>query len=361
MLSVAEAVALCVTELPSDVVVTGALDVDSGGLEKVVLPVSEEEAGASEVDTDTSEPVDDWEGLAALLGISPSEDVEVGASALLDCVTLPPSEEVDADESAEEVDAGALLADEDAETSLLDESIAVVEADPSEVEGGACVALDEAESGELAVLPLSGDDVDTGAVDEASAELVTPLSDVDAAVGVELALSVGVEADVSVLTGAAELESEVAVDSTDEMVESPDGAVLEAEFASVEVMEAVESVTGAAVDVCDESVDEVGPVELDSSDVAVSVDVAEVEVAEAVSWVAWLDGEEDEADGSVVDAVVKVAESTDDVADVDESVDDAADDSVDGDDVSGGGVEDAGKILRLLLLEPVSEVPPTML
>jgi hypothetical protein len=93
---------------------------------------------------------------------------------------------------------------------------------------------------------------------------------VDAAVGVELALSVGVEADVSVLTGAAELESEVAVDSTDEMVESPDGAVLEAEFASVEVMEAVESVTGAAVDVCDESVDEVGPVELDSSDVAVS-------------------------------------------------------------------------------------------
>ncbi len=101
---------------------------------------------------------------------------------------------------------------------------------------------------------------------------------------------------------------------------------------------------------------------LESEDVEDSpVDVAEVEVAEAVSWVAWLDGEEDEADGSVVDAVVKVAESTDDVADVDESVDDAADDSVDGDDVSGGGVEDAGKILRLLLLEPVSEVPPTML
>lgn len=98
---------------------------------------------------------------------------------------------------------------------------------------------------------------------------------------------------------------------------------------------------------------------LESEDVEDSpVDVAEVEVAEAVSW---LSVEEEEADESVVDAVVRVAESTDDVADVDESVVDTVDASVDGDDVSGGGVEDGGKILRLMLLELVSEVPLTIL
>lgn len=61
------------------------------------------------------------------------------------------------------------------------------------------------------------------------------------------------------------------------------------------------------------------------------VDVAKVGVAEAVSW---LDEKKDEADGSVMDAVVRVVESTDDVDNVDGSVIDAADDSVDGDDVS---------------------------
>lgn len=345
-LPVSVAVTLCVAELASDVV-TGRLDVDSGGLENVVLPVSEEVGGgASEVDADTSEPVDDWVGLEAVLVIWPSED-EVGASALLDCVgTLLTSEEVDVDESAEEVGAAALLADVGGDPSVLDESLAVVEADTSEVEAGAWVAVDE----ELTGLPLSGD-VDAGALlDEVSEELVTPLSEVDAAVGAEVELSVGAEADVSVLTGAAELESEVAVDPTDEAVESPDGAVLEAEVPSVEEEDAVESVTGAAVDDCDESVDEVEPV----SDVVGSVDVA---VAEAVAWV---DGEEDEADESVVDAVVTVAGSAVDVADVEGSVVDADDDSVDDDDVSAGGVEDAGRIERLLLLELVSEVPPTV-
>ncbi len=61
------------------------------------------------------------------------------------------------------------------------------------------------------------------------------------------------------------------------------------------------------------------------------VDVAKVGEAEAVSW---LDEKKDKADGSVMDAVVRVVESTDDVDNMDGSVVDAADDSVDGDDVS---------------------------
>ncbi len=58
--------------------------------------------------------------------------------------------------------------------------------------------------------------------------------------------------------------------STDEVVESPGGAVLEVEFLSVEVMEAMESVKGVTVDICNELINEVGPVELDSGNMAVS-------------------------------------------------------------------------------------------
>lgn len=113
--------------------------------------------------------------------------------------------------------------------------------------------------------------------------------------GLEVVLSAVVEVGVSVLTGV-ELESEVAVDSTDEVVESPVkrvlvklDTILEMKPASVEeevtaeVVESVDSVTDAPVNVADESVDEVEPVELDSDDVAVSVDAAESEVVEAVS------------------------------------------------------------------------------
>ncbi|PBK89130.1 hypothetical protein ARMGADRAFT_1033681 [Armillaria gallica] len=99
-----------------------------------------------------------------------------------------------------------------------------------------------------------------------------------------------------------------------EVVESPDEAVLEAEFLSVEVMEAMESVKGVTVDICNELINEIGPVELDSGNM----------VGGGIN-------------GSVSSMLLM---------------------TVDGDDVSGKGVKNTVKRLSSLELELISEVLP---